>query len=32
MKRQVAIILALCTKADYLFFDETFDGSLDIEL
>ena len=26
MKRQVAIILALCTRADYLFFDETFDG------
>jgi len=26
MKRQAAIILALCTKADYLFFDETFDG------
>ena len=26
MKRQAAIILALCTKANYLFFDETFDG------
>jgi len=26
MKRQAAIILALCTKTDYLFFDETFDG------
>ena len=26
MKRQAAIILALCTKAAYLFFDETFDG------
>lgn len=26
MKRQAAIILALSTKADYLFFDETFDG------
>ncbi len=26
MKRQVAIILALSTKAKYLFFDETFDG------
>lgn len=26
MKRQVAIILALSTKADYFFFDETFDG------
>ena len=26
MKRQAAIILALCTSADYLFFDETFDG------
>lgn len=26
MKRQVAIILALCTHASYLFFDETFDG------
>jgi len=26
MKRQVAIILALSTRADYLFFDETFDG------
>ena len=26
MKRQAAIVLALCTKADYLFFDETFDG------
>ena len=26
MKRQAAIILALCTGADYLFFDETFDG------
>jgi len=26
MKRQAAIILALCTKSDYLFFDETFDG------
>lgn len=26
MKRQAATILALATKADYLFFDETFDG------
>jgi len=26
MKRQAAIILALSTRADYLFFDETFDG------
>jgi ABC-2 type transport system ATP-binding protein len=26
MKRQGALILAICTKADYLFFDETFDG------
>lgn len=26
MKRQAAIILALSTKADYMFFDETFDG------
>ena len=26
MKRQVAIILALCTRAKYMFFDETFDG------
>ena len=26
MKRQAAIILAMATKADYLFFDETFDG------
>ncbi len=26
MKRQVSTILALATKADYLFFDETFDG------
>lgn len=26
MKRQAAIILSLSCKADYLFFDETFDG------
>lgn len=26
MKRQAAIILALSTRAEYLFFDETFDG------
>jgi len=26
MRRQAAIILALSTKAEYLFFDETFDG------
>lgn len=26
MKRQAAIILALSCKADYMFFDETFDG------
>lgn len=26
MKRQLAIILALSTKAKYMFFDETFDG------
>lgn len=26
MKRQVAIILALSTKARYMYFDETFDG------
>lgn len=26
MKRQAAIILALSSKAEYLFFDETFDG------
>ncbi len=26
MKRQAATILALATRADYLFFDETFDG------
>ncbi len=26
MKRQVAIILALSTRAKYMFFDETFDG------
>ncbi len=26
MKRQAAIILALSTRAQYLFFDETFDG------
>lgn len=26
MKRQVAIILALSCKPDYMFFDETFDG------
>ena len=26
MKRKVAIVLALCTKVDYYFFDETFDG------
>ena len=26
MKRQCATILALCSKPDYLFFDETFDG------
>ena len=26
MKRQTAIICALCTNAKYIFFDETFDG------
>lgn len=26
MKRQCAIILAIATNADYMFFDETFDG------
>ena len=26
MKRQSALICAICTNADYLFFDETFDG------
>ena len=26
MKRQVALICAICTNADYIFFDETFDG------
>ena len=26
MKRQVALICAICTNADYMFFDETFDG------
>ncbi|WP_099206167.1 ABC transporter ATP-binding protein [Scatolibacter rhodanostii] len=26
MKRQAAIILALCRKPEYIFFDETFDG------
>lgn len=26
MKRQAAIILALCCKPEYIFFDETFDG------
>lgn len=26
MKRQCAIICAMCTNADYMFFDETFDG------
>ena len=26
MKRQCAIICAICTNADYMFFDETFDG------
>ena len=26
MKRQTALICALCTNADYMFFDETFDG------
>jgi len=26
MKRQAAIILAISTNADYIFFDETFDG------
>ena len=26
MKRQAATILALCCGADYIFFDETFDG------
>ena len=26
MKRQTAIICAICTNADYMFFDETFDG------
>ena len=26
MKRQCALILALATNAEYMFFDETFDG------
>lgn len=26
MKRQTALVCAICTNADYLFFDETFDG------
>jgi ABC-2 type transport system ATP-binding protein len=26
MKRQLALICALCTNANYIFFDETFDG------
>ena len=26
MKRQGALICAICTNADYMFFDETFDG------
>ena len=26
MKRQVALICAICTNCDYMFFDETFDG------
>lgn len=26
MKRQAVLICAICTNADYLFFDETFDG------
>lgn len=26
MKRQAALICAICTNADYMFFDETFDG------
>ena len=26
MKRQSALICAICTNADYMFFDETFDG------
>lgn len=26
MKRQCALICAICTNADYMFFDETFDG------
>ncbi len=26
MKRQCALICAVCTNADYMFFDETFDG------
>lgn len=26
MKRQCALIFAICTNADYMFFDETFDG------
>lgn len=26
MKRQVALICAICTNCDYIFFDETFDG------
>lgn len=26
MKRQCALICAIATNADYMFFDETFDG------
>lgn len=26
MKRQCALICAICTNAEYMFFDETFDG------
>ncbi len=26
MKRQTALVCAICTNADYMFFDETFDG------
>ncbi len=26
MRQQIAIILALCTRAEYMFFDESFDG------
>jgi ABC-2 type transport system ATP-binding protein len=26
MRRQLALICAICTNADYIFFDETFDG------